>query len=122
MKVKAYQIRSKSEKELLTDLDELKQKLVSLRVSKALSSTAGKVAEIRTVRKNIARTLTVYNQARKDAARASFAGKKYVPLDLRSKLTRAKRRALTPAQYNKKTAKEQTRKANFPMRKYAVAA
>ena len=50
------------------------------------------------VRKSIARVLTVYNQTRKASLRAEFKNSKYLPLDLRPKLTRALRRRLTPTQ------------------------
>ena len=49
-------------------------------------------------------------------------GKKYKPLDLRPKKTRAIRKALTPHEKALKTMKA-TRKARaFPMRKFAVKA
>jgi large subunit ribosomal protein L35e len=48
--------------------------------------------------------------------------KKYKPLDLRSKRTRAMRRALTTGEKAKKTSKELRRSRAFPMRKFAVKA
>jgi len=53
-------------------------------------------------------------------ARKQYKGKKYVPLDLRPKKTRAIRRRLKPEQKNAKTQKQKTKDSNFPMRKYAV--
>jgi len=76
---------------------------------------ASKLAKIKVVRKSIARVLTVYNQIQKAKVRRPvgtrvtehvctpspqlrevYAGKKFVPKDLRQKKTRAMRRALTP--------------------------
>ena len=49
-------------------------------------------------------------------------GKKYKPLDLRPKKTRAIRRALTPHEKSLKTAKELRKMRAFPQRKFAVKA
>ena len=48
--------------------------------------------QIGVVRKSIARVHTVYNQKQREALRAAYAGKKYIPQDLRAKKTRAIRR------------------------------
>jgi len=48
--------------------------------------------------------------------------RKYKPLDLRPKLTRAKRRALTKKELSVKTMKEIKKKNKFPPRVYAVKA
>ncbi len=50
----------------------------------------------------------------------SFQGKKYKPLDLRPKKTRAMRKALTPHEASLKTAREIRKRRAFPQRKYAV--
>ena len=47
------------------------------------------------VRKSIARVLTVTNQKARQNLREYYKGKKYLPLDLRTKKTRAIRRRLT---------------------------
>jgi large subunit ribosomal protein L35e len=47
------------------------------------------------VRKSIARVLTVTNQKQRQNLREFYKGKKYLPLDLREKKTRAIRRRLT---------------------------
>merc|ERR1712194_566477 len=86
--------------------------------SKATGAAASKLAKIRAVRKNIARVLTVYNQKIRSDARSTYANKKYTPVDLRPKQTRALRRALTKDQKALVTQKEKTRKANFPRRNY----
>lgn len=49
--------------------------------------------------------------------------RKYLPLDLRARKTRAIRRRLTAAQKNKKTLKQQKKDTHFPKtRRYAVKA
>jgi large subunit ribosomal protein L35e len=121
-KVKAREIREKSESDLLKSVQALKTELASLRVAKATGGAAAKIAKIYTVRKNIARTLTVYNQNRKEESVKAFAGKKFKPLDQRVKKTRAIRRALSKDQASKLTKKESTRRLNYPARKYAVTA
>merc|ERR1719277_1245528 len=104
------------------ELDEMKSELAQLRVAKVAGGAASKLAKIKIVRKSIARILTVYNQKQKSEARKQYSGKKYVPLDLRPKKTRALRRALKVEQKTAKTAKEKTRSSNFPMRRFAVTA
>mmetsp|Transcript_81813 Transcript_81813/g.190064 ORF Transcript_81813/g.190064 Transcript_81813/m.190064 type:complete len:124 (-) Transcript_81813:125-496(-) len=120
VRVKAYELRSKTSKELLKELDEMKAELAQLRVAKVAGGAASKLAKIKVVRKSIARILTVYNQKQKAEARKQWKGKKYIPLDLRPKKTRAIRRRLKPEQLYAKTQKTKTRHQNFPMRKYAV--
>eukprot|EP00420_Gonyaulax_spinifera_P039698 CAMPEP_0197877304 /NCGR_PEP_ID=MMETSP1439-20131203/6026_1 /TAXON_ID=66791 /ORGANISM="Gonyaulax spinifera, Strain CCMP409" /LENGTH=123 /DNA_ID=CAMNT_0043496641 /DNA_START=89 /DNA_END=460 /DNA_ORIENTATION=+ len=120
VKVKAYELRSKTSKELLKELDEMKAELAQLRVAQVAGGAASKLAKIKIVRKNIARILTVYNQKQKAEARKQYKGKKYLPLDLRPKKTRAIRRALKVEQKYAKTQKMKTRMSNFPMRRYAV--
>merc|ERR1719192_633800 len=117
-KVRAHEIRSQSNADLLKQLDELKSELAQLRVAKVTGSgAASKLAKIKVVRKNIARVLTVYNQKQKQEARDAFKGKKYIPRDLRPKLTRAKRRELTEDQKNMLTARRKKVAQNFPKRK-----
>mmetsp|Transcript_81826 Transcript_81826/g.248185 ORF Transcript_81826/g.248185 Transcript_81826/m.248185 type:complete len:124 (+) Transcript_81826:69-440(+) len=120
VRVKAYELRSKTSKELLKELDEMKAELAQLRVAKVAGGAASKLAKIKVVRKNIARILTVFNQKQKAEARKQYKGKKYLPLDLRPKKTRAIRRALKPEQKNAKTTKMKTKLSNFPMRRFAV--
>ena len=119
VRVKAYELRNKTSKELLKELDDMKAELAQLRVSKVSGGAASKLAKIKTVRKAIARILTVYNQKQKAEARKQYAGKKYVPLDLRPKKTRKIRRALKKEQIYAKTSRTKTREQNFPMRRYS---
>ena len=49
-----------------------------------------------------------------------YKKKKYTPLDLRPKKTRAIRRRLTKHEENLKTLKAKKKLQNFPKRKYAI--
>ena len=120
VRVKAHELRSKTSKELLNDLAEMKTELSQLRVAKVAGGAASKLAKIKIVRKSIARILTVYNQKQKQEARKENKGKKYMPLDLRPKKTRAIRRSLKTEQKFAKTLRTKTRESNFPMRRFAV--
>lgn len=127
MHSKAHELRSKTKDELLQEIEDKKRNLAELRVSKATGAGAGKLMSIRTVRKNIARSLTVLNQKSKAEAQAAYKKsngqyKKYVPLELRPKKTRAIRRALSKEQRYAKTASQKRRAANFPKRRFAVSA
>jgi len=120
VKVKAHELRGKKKDELLKQLDELKQELASLRVAKVTGGAASKLSKIRVVRKSIARVLTVTNQKQKAELRKFYKNKKQKPLDLRKKLTRAKRRALTTPELNIKSKKEQRKNRLWPARRFAV--
>jgi large subunit ribosomal protein L35e len=74
------------------------------------------------VRKSIARVLTVITQKQRESLRELYKDKKYVPLDLRKKQTRAKRRALTPFEKSRKTLRQRKKEAHFSQRKFAVKA
>ncbi|KAG8524485.1 60S ribosomal protein L35 [Galemys pyrenaicus] len=97
--------------------------LSQLRVTKVTGGAVSKLSKIRVVRKSIARVLTVINQTQKENLRKFYKGKKYKPLDLRPKKTRAmRRRRLTKHQQNLKTKKQQRKERLYPLRKYAVNA
>merc|ERR1712034_168248 len=106
--------------ELLKQLHELKTELSQLRVAKVTGGAASKLSKIRTVRKSIARVLTVINQTQKENLRKFYKNKKYKPKDLRPKKTRAMRRALSKHEASIKTKKLQRKERLYPMRKYAV--
>merc|ERR1711975_78006 len=89
VRVKAHELRSKTSKELLKELDEMKTELSQLRVAKVAGGAASKLAKIKIVRKSIARINTVFNQNVKKTLRKEYSDKKYTPLDLRAKKTRA---------------------------------
>merc|ERR1711972_639450 len=108
--------------ELLKQLDDLKNELSQLRVAKVTGGAASKLSKICVVRKSIARVLTVINQTQKENLRKFYKGKKYKPLDLRPKKTRAIRRALSVHERSLKSAKELHKLRSFPQRKFAVKA
>ena len=72
------------------------------------------------VRKSIARVLTVISQTQRDNLRKFYQKKKYKPLDLRPKKTRAKRRELTKFEKSRKTLRQIKKETHFPKRVYAV--
>jgi large subunit ribosomal protein L35e len=121
-KTNVKQLRLKKKDELLKQLEDFKQELANLRVAKVTGGTASKLSKIHTIRKNIARVLTVMNQHQKDNLRKFYRGKKWVPKQLKPRLTRAKRRELTPKQLALKPLKEQTKLRNYPERRFAVKA
>ncbi|KAF7976287.1 hypothetical protein HWV62_7192 [Athelia sp. TMB] len=120
--VKAYELQSKSKNDLSKQLVELKNELLTLRVQKIAGGSASKLTKISTVRKSIARVLTVMNQKARQNLREYYKGKKFLPLDLRTKKTRAIRRRLTKHEKSRKTLKQEKKEAHFPIRKYAVKA
>eukprot|EP00178_Gracilaria_changii_P014297 TRINITY_DN40394_c0_g1_i1.p1 TRINITY_DN40394_c0_g1~~TRINITY_DN40394_c0_g1_i1.p1 ORF type:complete len:124 (-),score=17.48 TRINITY_DN40394_c0_g1_i1:93-464(-) len=119
-KVKAKELRGKKKDELTSQLKDLKTELASLRVAKVTGGAQTKLSKIHTVRKSIARVLTVINQTQKENLRRYYKNRKYKPKDLRPKKTRAMRRQLTPHEKSIKTSKQLRKERLFPMRKYAV--
>jgi large subunit ribosomal protein L35e len=120
--VKAYELRNQSKEELLKTLGDLRKELSELHVAKVTGGAASKIAKIKSVRKSIARVLTVHNQQQKEGLRKASAGSKYLPKDLRYKKTRAMRRALTTAEKSRKTSRQVKKEAAFPNQKYALRA
>ncbi|XP_041514566.1 60S ribosomal protein L35-like [Microtus oregoni] len=121
-KIKARDLRGKKKEELLKKLDDLKVELSQLRVAKVTGGDASKLSKIRVVRKSIARVLTVINQTQKENLRKFYKGKKYKPLDLPPKKTRAMRRRLTKHEEKLKIKKQQPKERLYPLGKYAVKA
>ena len=74
------------------------------------------------VRKGIARVMTISHQKQREELRKFYKNKKYIPLDLRPKLTRAMRRALSPKEMNAKTERQRQRAIHFSVRKFALKA
>merc|ERR1711976_1091403 len=122
VKLNAHELRTKSKTELTAQLKELKTELAALRVAKVTGGAPNKLSKINVVRKSIARVMTVLSTNQRSALRASYEGKKYMPLDLRTKKTRAIRRRLTKHQPGLKTEKEIKKAVAFPARKFAVKA
>ncbi|KAI0842076.1 60S ribosomal protein L35 [Hypoxylon sp. FL0890] len=118
-KVKTGQLWNKSKEDLLKTLEELKTELGQLRIQKVVSS-GSKLNKIHDLRKSIARVLTVVNLKQRSQLRLFYKNKKYLPLDLRPKQTRAIRRRLSPEEKARTLEKTKKRSSHFPQRKYAV--
>ncbi|MFQ6624743.1 hypothetical protein Gotur_004275, partial [Gossypium turneri] len=136
--IKVHELRDKSKTELLSQLKELKAELSLLRVAKVTGGAPNKLSKIKVVRLSIAQVLTVISQKQKAALREAYKKKKFLPLDLRPKKTRAIRRRLTKHQgayyvafdiellgyvlwqQSLKTERERKREMYFPQRKYAI--
>ncbi|KAG5518435.1 hypothetical protein PMAC_002830 [Pneumocystis sp. 'macacae'] len=121
-KASAYSLSKKTKAELEKELDELKQELLTLRVQKISGGAASKLAKIAEVRKSIARILTVINLNQRSQLRLFYKNKKYIPLDLRPKKTKAIRLALTRHERSLKTIKQMKKLKHFPPRIYALEA
>ncbi|CAJ1956076.1 unnamed protein product [Sphenostylis stenocarpa] len=119
-RIKVYELRNKTKAELLNQLKDLKAELALLRVAKVTGGAPNKLSKIKVVRLSIAQVLTVISQKQKAALREAYKKKKYLPLDLRPKKTRAIRRRLTKHQASLKTEREKKKELYFPMRKYAI--
>ncbi|KAM7190347.1 Ribosomal L29 domain containing protein [Naviculisporaceae sp. PSN 640] len=120
-KVKAAQLWGKSKEDLVKQLGELKTELGQLRIQKIVSSST-KLNKIHDLRKSIARILTIINAKQRAQLRLFYKNKKYLPLDLRSKQTRAIRRRLSPEDKARTLEKTKKRQTHFPQRKFAVKA
>ncbi|KAL2526684.1 60S ribosomal protein L35-2 [Abeliophyllum distichum] len=76
--------------------------------------------KINVVRLSIAQVLTVISKKQKAALREAYKNKKYLPLDLRPKKTRAIYRHFTKHQASLHTEREKKKEKYFPMRKVGV--
>ncbi|EFQ89689.1 hypothetical protein PTT_13927 [Pyrenophora teres f. teres 0-1] len=121
-KIKTAQLWNKSKDDLASQLTDLKSELIQLRTAKVTGGSNTKLTRIHDVRKGIAKVLTVINANQRAQLRLFYKGKKYTPLDLRPKQTRAIRRRLTKHEASLVTEKQKKRLTHFPQRKYAVKA
>lgn len=118
--IRTSELRTKTKADLEKEAEDLRIELGQLRVAKVTGGPASKLSKIRQVRKSIARVLTVLTAQKRYALKEHYATKKFKPLDLRPKKTRAIRRRLTKEQIAKKTIRHMKREKAFPVRKYAV--
>ncbi|KAL3420916.1 60S ribosomal protein L35 [Phlyctema vagabunda] len=121
-KVKTGQLWSKKKEDLQIQLTNLKTELGQIRVQKIAGGSASKLTKIHDLRKSIAKVLTVINANQRAQLRIFYKGKKYLPLDLRAKQTRAIRRRLTQHESGKTLEKTKKRSVHFPQRKFAIKA
>ena len=138
----AKEYRTKNSQDLLNDLKKLREDLQKIRFTKGSGTAVAKLSKIKDLRKQIARILTIIRENKKEevvkglttrVSKEEKDGKeeevkktikniklKHIPLDLRPKLTRAKRRRMTKFERKLVTLKQLKRKLNFPLRKFAV--
>jgi large subunit ribosomal protein L35e len=138
----AAEYRKKKNNELLADLKKLREELQKIRFSKQSGTNVSKLSKIKSLRKQIARVLTIIRENTKNDVISKVLTKeekkvtdgkeetitktiknlkmKHIPLDLRPKKTRAMRRRLTKFENKLVTLKQLKRKLNFPKRKFAV--
>ncbi|KAI5481882.1 60S ribosomal protein l35 [Pseudohyphozyma bogoriensis] len=117
-KVRTSELASKKRDELLKQLEELKEELAQLRVQKINGANSSKLNKISVVRKSIARVLTVVNAKTRQNLRELYKKKKYQPLDLRVKKTRAIRRRLTKHERTQTTERATKKAIHFPKRSF----
>merc|ERR1712157_62126 len=122
MVVKTFELQSKSKGDLTKQLEELKTELLNLRVQKVAGGSSSKILRINSLRKDIARVLTVMNQKQRANLREFYKGKKYIPLDLRAKKTRAIRHKLNQHERTRITERQHKREVHFANRKFVLKA
>ena len=132
----------KNNTDLLNDLKKLREDLQTIRFTKVSGTAVAKLSKIKTLRKQIARVLTIIRENKKAEVINNLRNRttkekkddkeeevtktiknlkmKHIPLDLRPKLTRAMRRRMTKSERKLVTLRQLKRKLNFPMRKFAV--
>jgi len=141
--IKAAELRKKTGEELLQELKKQREELQSIRFTKVTGTAVAKLSKIKILRKSIARILTVINNNSKvkviEDLRKRFKNEekdgktesvfshevkninaRRLPTNLRSKKTRAIRRALTKSQAKRVNVRILKRRLNFPTRKFAV--
>ena len=134
--------RKKNNTELLSDLKKLREELQQIRFTRVSGTAVSKLSKIKTLRKEIARVLTIIRENMKNEVVSKLLERKsqelkdgkeeevtktiknlkvkHIPIDLRAKKTRAQRKALTKFENNLLTLKQLKRRLNFPKRKFAV--
>eukprot|EP01067_Filipodium_phascolosomae_P004398 Filipodium_phascolosomae@DN275_c0_g1_i1.p1 len=120
-RLRAAELRDLDKEAILKHLDEYRHELSQLRVVQVLNGASGwKLAKIKHVRKGIARCLTIHQEKRKIDAMIQYSGAKKLPLDLRPKMSRKKRRDLPKELREKLTKKQKNARRGLPMRKFAL--
>merc|ERR1712130_1057423 len=113
-KVRTQDLQNKSKVDLLDQVAELRKELLSLRVQKVAGGASSKIARISTVRKNIARMLTVINLKQRANMREFYKNKKFQPLALRPKMTKH--------ELSLKTERQHKKDVHFGVRRYVLKA
>nr|CCC92645.1 unnamed protein product [Trypanosoma congolense IL3000] len=121
--IKMRDLKDKGKEDLLKQLAEFKKELSQLRVQQQVNVAAPRLGRIRTIRKSIARILTVLNKNERDNLRKFYSDKKLrsaKPKALRPKLTHRRRLALKDCEKNRKTRHQLRMAHKFPKRVFAV--
>merc|ERR1711883_11185 len=121
-KLRVQTLRGQSKDDLSKKLNELRQELATLKVAKVTAQSASKLGKINVVRKDIAKVLTVINQARKQELNKFYRGKSVKPADLKPRKTRALRKRLNKHETGLKKLKTVRREQKTAMKKFALKA
>lgn len=114
MKIEAEVFRQLSVEDIEERVTEIKAVLASLRQKK--NSGDIEPEDIKTSKKNLARALTVRREKILAGLVEKYSGTPMhkLPKELRPRLNKAKRQALTRPQLRRKTRRQRTRIAKFP--------
>lgn len=112
MKAKTADLREKTVEELESTIKDLKEDLLRLRQQKNTQTL--KPHEIRSMRKKIARAMTVRTEKVYAQEYERHKDSKRLPKDLRPRLTKAKRMQLTQKQLNKSVHSVHKRRRAYP--------
>lgn len=142
----AVELRKKSTQELLSDLKKHREELQQIRFTKTSGTAVQKIAKIKSIRKLIARILTIIRDNNKKGVIGDLLKRyettigednkpqkkeiktiknlkvRHLPKDLRAKKTRAIRKKMTRFESKLLTMRQLKRKLNFPMRRFAIPA
>merc|ERR1739845_240834 len=121
-KLRAAELRNEDKAALEKRLVEFRQELATLQVAKVTSGGPSKLGKIHSVRKNIAKVLTVINQARKAELQKFYRGKNVRPVDLKPRKTRALRKRLNKHEESLKSLKTVRREQRTAMKNFALKA
>ncbi|KAF9762673.1 60S ribosomal protein L35-2 [Nosema granulosis] len=121
MNISVEHFREKNIEELESEIVALKNEMLELR-QKKVSATV-EPEEIKTCRKTIAAALKIRREKYLEQLVEKYKGTPIhkLPKKLRPRLTRAKRRALTKAQLNKKVPKAWKREIKYPKVYYSYS-
>lgn len=111
--LKISQLKQKSKEELLTLLSDLRKEQLD-------NKTSSKSKKNNSIKKNIARILTLLNINQREELKKAYKDKKYVPLDLRPKMTKSMRKKAKISNLPTKTRRHIKMERAFPKRLYAL--
>ncbi|CAD25713.1 similarity to 60S RIBOSOMAL PROTEIN L35 [Encephalitozoon cuniculi GB-M1] len=114
MKIEASALRQLGIKQIEERAAEIKADLAALRQKKNSGDVGAN--DIKTAKKNLARALTVRREKILEELVEAYRGTPVskLPKELRPKLNRSKRRALTKTQLRRKTRRQRARMSKFP--------